>query len=51
MVYDQDAVRRLGQLEGEATFIVSDGDMVKSGFLDIAKEQPSQAEIESSVFD
>jgi len=51
VVYGQDAVSRLGQLEGNAAFIVTDENMVKLGFVDIVKGQLSQAGIESSVFD
>jgi len=51
VVFGQDAVSRLAQLEGKAAFIVTDGNMVKLGFVDKVKEQLSQAGIESSVFD
>jgi len=51
VVYGQDAVTRLGQLEGKSAFIVTDANMVKLGFVDKVKEQLSQAGIKSTVFD
>jgi alcohol dehydrogenase class IV len=51
VVYGQDAVTRLGQLEGRSAFIVTDSNMVKLGFVDKIKEQLSQAGIKTSVFD
>ena len=51
VVYGEDAVSRLGQLEGKSAFIVTDASMVKLGFIDKVKQQLSRAGIESSVFD
>jgi alcohol dehydrogenase class IV len=51
VVYGQDAVSRLAQLEGKSAFIVTDENMVKLGFVDRVKEQLSHAGIESTVFD
>jgi alcohol dehydrogenase class IV len=51
VVYGQDAVSRLGQLEGKSAFIVTDANMVKLGFVDKVKEQLSKAGIGSTVFD
>ncbi len=51
VVYGEDAVSRLSQLEAKSAFIVTDANMVKLGFVDKVKEQLSKAGIESSVFD
>jgi alcohol dehydrogenase class IV len=51
VVYGQDAVSRLGQLEAKSAFIVTDANMVKLGFVDKVKEQLSKAGIGSTVFD
>jgi alcohol dehydrogenase class IV len=51
VVYGEDAVSRLGQLEGKSAFIVTDANIVKLGFVDKVKEQLSKAGIGSTVFD
>ena len=51
VVYGEDAVSRLSQLEAKSAFIVTDTNAVKLGFVDKVKEQLSKAGIESSVFD
>jgi len=51
VVYGEDAVSRLSQLEAKSAFIVTDTNAIKLGFVDKVKEQLSKAGIESSVFD
>jgi alcohol dehydrogenase class IV len=51
VVFGQDALTRLTELQGKSAFIVTDKNIVSLGFIDKVKEQLSQTGIESSVFD
>jgi len=51
VVFGQDALSRLAELQGKSAFIVTDKNIVSLGFVDKVKEQLSQAGIKSNVFD
>jgi alcohol dehydrogenase class IV len=51
VVFGQDALIRLSELQGKSAFIVTDKNIVSLGFIDRVKEQLSQAGIRSDVFD
>ncbi|MBC8275236.1 MAG: iron-containing alcohol dehydrogenase [Chloroflexi bacterium] len=51
VVFGQDALTRLAELQGKSAFIVTDKNIVSLGFVDKVKEQLSQAGIKSNVFD
>jgi len=51
VVFGQDALSHLAELNGKSAFIVTDKNIVKLGFVDKVKEQLSQAGIQATVFD
>jgi len=51
VVFGEDALSRLAELEGKSAFIVTDKNIVKLGLIDKVKEQLSQASIADTVFD
>jgi alcohol dehydrogenase class IV len=51
IVYGEDALSRLDELEGKRAFIVTDKQIVSFGFADKVKERLSQAGIECQVYD
>ena len=51
IVFGEGAVTYLAQLRGHRAFIVTDGMMVKHGFVDLVREQLDHADIRARVFD
>lgn len=51
IVFGEDALQRLTELEGKRAFIVTDKNMVTLGFVDQVKKYLSQAGIECGLFD
>jgi len=51
IVYGEDALSRLDELEGKRTFIVTDKQIVSIGFADRVRERLSQAGMECRVYD
>lgn len=51
IVFGQDALSRLDELEGKRAFIVTDKQMVSIGFADLVKEHLSQAGINCQLYD
>jgi len=51
VVFGEDALSRLAELQGKSAFIVTDKNMVKLGFVERVKEQLARAGIQATVFD
>ena len=51
VVFGQDSLSHLAELQGKSAFIVTDKNIVSLGHVDKVKEQLSQAKIQATVFD